>query len=176
MITAKIPAREQIKSLAGQREKILSTIDEVMGQVDNADYTFRYSVGSLPILGAERLCWVIEYQARLISRKKLVAKLEKIEAQERETNRELRKRFEEKFIGAIDPLKIVAPSLYGELEEMVHSMSAHFDEPSRGACGDEAAEYSSELCRALLERLDKESPDSKTASSNSPIGNGWHAI
>lgn len=176
MITAKIPAREQIKSLAGQREKILSSIGEVVGRVDNADYTFRYSVRYLPVLGSEWLCWHIDYQAKRISRDRLVAELKKIEARERETNRELRARFDEKFIGAIDPLKNVAPSLYGELEEMVYSMSARFDEPSKGACGDEATEYSSELCRALLERLDKESLDRKTDSLNSPIGNGWHAI
>lgn len=176
MITVKIPSREQIESLSGWREKILNTINGVKGRVDNADYTFRYSVRYLPVLGSEWLCWHIDYQAKRISRDKLVAELKKIEAQERETNRELRKRFDEKFIGAIDPLKNVAPSLYGELEEMVHSISAHFDEPSRGACGDEAAEYSSELCRALLERLDKESLDRKTASLNSPIGSGWHAI
>lgn len=176
MITVKIPSREQIESLSGWHEKILNTINGVKGCVDNADYTFRNSVGSLPILGAERLGSVIEYHARLISRKKLVAKLEKIEAQERETNRELRKRFDEKFIGAIDPLKIMAPSFYGELEEMVRSASARFNEPSRGACGDEAKEYSSELCYTLLERLNKESRDRETDSLNNPVGDGWHAI
>ena len=176
MITAKIPASEQIKSLSGQREKILSTIDEVVGRVDSADYTFRKSVQYLPVLGSEWLCWHIDYQAKRISRDRLVAELKKIEARERETNRELRKRFDEKFIGAIDPLKNVTPSLYSELEKMVRSASARFNEPSRGACGDEAAEYSSELRRALLERLNKESLDRKTASLNSPIGSGWHAI
>lgn len=176
MITVKIPSREQIESLSGWHEKILNTINGAKGRVDNADYTFRYSVRYLPVLGSEWLCWHIDYQAKRISRDRLVAELKKIEARERETNRELRKRFDEKFIGAIDPLKNVTPSLYGELEEMVRSASARFNEPSRGACGDEAAEYSSELCCTLLERLNKETADRKTASLNSPIGSGWHAV
>lgn len=176
MITVKIPSREQIESLSGWREKILNTINGVKGRVDNADYTFRYSVRYLPVLGSEWLCWHIDYQAKRISRDKLVAELKKIEARERETNRELRARFEEKFIGAIDPLKSMAPSLYGELEKMVRSASARFNEPSRGACGDEAAEYSSELCCTLLERLNKETADRKTVCLNSPVGDGWHAI
>lgn len=129
MITAKIPAREQIKSLAGQREKILSTINEVVGRVDTADYTFRYSVRYLPVLGSDVLCLHIDYQAKRISYDQLVLEVKKIEAKARETNRELRVKFEEKFMSAIAPLKNEIPSLYSELEEMVRSASSRFNNP-----------------------------------------------
>lgn len=180
MITIKIPSREQIKSLSGQREKTLDTIEEVIGRVNNADYTFRCSVRYLPTLGADVLCLHIDYQAKRISYDQLVLEVKKIEAKARETNRELRARFDEKFKGAIDPLKNVTPSLYDELEEIVRTVSVRFNEPSRGACGDEAAEYSSDLEHALCERLHKERGTlkrrNKPAHQNSPIGNGWGEI
>lgn len=180
MITIKIPSREQIKSLSGQREKTLDTIKKVIDRAYKADYTFRYSVRYLPVLGSDALCLHIDYHFKRISYDKLVSGVKKIEAKERETNRELRARFDEKFMGAIDPLKNVAPSLYGELEEIVRAVSARFNEPSRGACGDEAAEYSKDLERGLRKRLHEEldtlNHGNKPAHLNIPIGAGDYNI
>ena len=180
MITIKIPSREQIKSLSGQREKTLDTIKKVIDRVYNADYTFRCSVRYLPTLGSEVFILHIDYHFKRISYDKLVSGMEKIEAEERETNRELRARFDEKFMGAIDPLKNMVPSLYGELEEMVHAASIRFNEPSRGACGDEAAEYSADLERVLRKRLHQEldtlNHGNKSAHLNIPIGAGDYNI
>lgn len=180
MITIKIPTREQIELLSGQREKTLDTIKKVIDRTRSADYTFRQSVRYLPVLGSEALCLHIDYYDKRISYDKLKAELEKIEAKARVTNRVLRARFDEKFMSAIDPLKNVAPSLYGELEEMVRSVSVRFNEPSKGACGDEAAEYSANLERVLCKHLRKElnalNQSNKPTHLNTPIDNGSYDI
>lgn len=180
MITIKIPTREQIELLSGRREKTLDTIKKVIDRTRSADYTFRQSVRYLPVLGSEALCLHIDYYDKRISYDKLKVELEKIEAKARVTNRELRARFDEKFMSAIDPLKNVAPSLYGELEEMVHTASIRFNEPSRGACGDEAAEYSEDLERVLRKRLHQEldalNHGNKPVHLNIPIGAGDYNI
>lgn len=180
MITIKIPTREQIESLSGQREKTLDTFEEVIGRVNNADYTFRRSVRYLPTLGSEVLSLHVDYHFKRISYDKLKVEVEKIAAKERETNRELRARFDEKFMVAIDLLKNMTPTLYGELEEMVRAVSVRFNEPSRGSCGDEAAEYSADLKRVLRKRLRKEldalNHGNKPVRLNIPIGAGDYNI
>lgn len=180
MLTAKTFTPKQIKAQSVQREETKRTIEDVICRVHKADLLFCDSARYLPVLGSDVLCLHIDHQAKRISYDQLVLEVEKIEAKARETNRELRVKFDEKFMSAIAPLKNKIPSLYSELEEMVRSASSRFNEPSRGACGDEASEYSSDLEHALCERLHKERGTlkrrNKPAHQNSPIGNGWHEI